>query len=120
MAFVILNEVREHDVALHRSLDSFNERCEIFRDEREFLQRLGGGNVRAVIVVIYSESLDGLLVIEKVRKIHGMEQIPVVAISVIKHPLPFIDAYERGADEYFTFPLNEQEFAQKMRKALKM
>lgn len=118
MSFVILNENRELDISLQTALDAFHERCEIFRDEREFLERMKSGNIRAIFVVIYTESLDGLLVMEKIRRMQNVNTIPLIAVSALKHPLPFIDAYEHEVAEYFTFPLNVQEFIQKMRKIL--
>ncbi len=120
MAFLILNENREFDAPFQKALEPLNERCEIFREEREFLERLQGGNVRAVVVVIYTENTDGLLVLEKVRKNKNLASVPLIAVSQLRHPLPFIDAYERGADEYFTFPINEAEFMQKIRKLVKV
>lgn len=120
MAFIVLNETREFDAQIQKALEPMNERSEIYREEREFLERLRGGNVSAVVLVIYTENLDSLLVLEKVRKIRGMEAVPMIAVSALKHPLPFLDAYEKGADEYFTFPINEAEFSQKIRKLLKL
>ncbi len=118
MAFLVLNENRDYDAVIQKALEPFHERCEIFREEREFFERLADGNVRVVVIVIYTESIDGLIVLEKVRRIEQLKSLPVVAISAVKHPLPFLDAYERGADEYFTFPINETEFAQKVRKLI--
>ncbi len=118
MAFIVLNEMREYNAHIQRALEPLNERTEIFSDEREFLERIGRGNVCALVIAIYSETVDGLFVLEKVRKNKNLESIPVVAISVLRHPLPFIDAYEKGADEYFTFPINEAEFTQKLRKLI--
>lgn len=120
MAFLVLNENREFDASFQKALEPFNERCEIFREEREFLERLQKGNVRAIVIVIYTEILDGLLVLEKIRKNTNLASVPLIAVSQLRHPLPFIDAYERGADEYFAFPINESEFTQKIRKLVKV
>ncbi|HNV47211.1 MAG TPA: response regulator [Spirochaetota bacterium] len=79
---------------------------------REALQRAPD----AILIDFYYKNVDGLYLIEKLRSTAGLTDVPFAVVSEERDFLLSLDALESGANDVIRYPINEDDFIDRMKK----
>jgi two-component system, response regulator len=118
---ILLVEDNPDDVALTlRALKKNNIANEVVvaRDGEEALKTLfGGGKPPAVILLdLKLPKVDGLEVLEKVRKDPRTQLLPVVVLTSSKEQEDMVKSYKTGANSYIRKPVDFNDFTEAVRQ----
>jgi PleD family two-component response regulator len=71
-----------------------------------------------IITDIHFDYIDGVFMIEKLRSDKDFLKIPVLVLSSKNDPLSMVDSIERGANDFISLPINEDQLIDKIKKLI--
>jgi diguanylate cyclase (GGDEF)-like protein len=76
--------------------------------------------VDLVLMDLIMPEMDGLVAIQRIKAEPALRDIPVIAVTARAETKDLQEAFEAGAVDYITKPLNEMELLARVRSALKL
>ncbi len=75
-------------------------------------------NIDLVLLDIVMPDLDGISLLKQIRTKHSSENLPIIMVTVIDDSSDIFDAFEAGANDYITKPVNIDAAASRVRGQL--
>ncbi len=72
------------------------------------LELIARGNIDLVLLDVEMPGMNGLDVLEQIRKVHSPQQLPVVMVTGREDSQDITRALSRGANDYVTKPIDFQ------------
>ena len=89
-------------------------RCESTTGNGDALQKAEKIKPHVVLLDLRLPKVDGLKVLERIRKSEGLEKIPVVILTTSHAEMDVGKAYEHHANSYLVKPLDFEKFTKLM------
>ena len=119
--FVVLvvddNEVNRELYSRYLELEGY--RILAAGDGIEALERIEDGEVDLVLLDVMMPGLDGFEVLERVRKEHSPETLPVIMATAKDQSEDVVKAFDLGANDYVTKPLDLRVVAVRVQSQLR-
>ncbi len=88
-------------------------------DGEEALELIAKGTVDLVLLDVMMPGLDGFQVLERVRREHSPEQLPVIMATAKDKSEDVVKAFDLGANDYVTKPLDMRVMAARVQAQLR-
>ncbi len=88
-------------------------------DGIDALEHIEGGEVDLVLLDVMMPGLDGFEVLERVRKTHSPEELPVIMATAKDQSADVVKAFDLGANDYVTKPLDLRVVAVRVQSQLR-
>ncbi len=88
-------------------------------DGEEALERISEGDVDLVLLDVMMPGLDGFEVLERVRREHSPEDLPVIMATAKDQSEAVVKAFDLGANDYVTKPLDLRVVAVRVQSQLR-
>jgi sigma-B regulation protein RsbU (phosphoserine phosphatase) len=102
---VVDDNVENRDL-LHRRLSRRGYRVETAEDGEGALQAVAEGGFDLVLLDILMPGMNGLEVLERIRRDHAAGDLPVVMVTALSESEDVVTALELGANDYITKPID--------------
>lgn len=79
---------------------------EVVLNGKEALSRLAVKTYDLVLLDIVMPEIDGLTLLKEIRRNHSVETLPIIMVTMIDGSTDIQEAFECGANDYITKPLN--------------
>ncbi len=99
--------------------DNFSAKVLSITDPRLVMDKLKSEDISVLFLDIEMPYLSGLEVIESVREVYDIDQLPILIISGKEGPEICNSALSRGANDFISKPFNEEEVILRTRNILK-
>lgn len=87
---------------------------------KEALRLLEVKSYDLVLLDIVMPEIDGLTLLKEIRKKHSVETLPIIMVTMIDGSTDIQEAFERGANDYITKPLNIEAAAARVNGQLNL
>ena len=88
-------------------------------DGTDALEQIEGGEIDLVLLDVMMPGLDGFEVLERVRKTHSPEELPVIMATAKDQSEDVVKAFDLGANDYVTKPLDLRVVAVRVQSQLR-
>ena len=87
-------------------------------DGRQGIEMAGKVKPHMILLDLIMPGMNGFETCEKLRKIEGLEHVPVIMVTVKSDEKSVKKAMKAGATDYVVKPVNSRELFEKMEKCL--
>ena len=88
-------------------------------DGMDALEQIEGGEIDLVLLDVMMPGLDGFEVLERVRETHSPEELPVIMATAKDQSEDVVKAFDLGANDYVTKPLDLRVVAVRVQSQLR-
>lgn len=114
----IINEHAKWIELLTFLVSSLGHAVEHLADPLDLFDRVITDRPDLVIMDIHYEYIDGIFLVEKYMGIPDCRKVPILVVSSKNDPLSLVDSIERGAADFLSVPINEDQLIEKVKKLL--
>lgn len=108
VTILVVDDNRDNRNILARRLERHGYEVLIAEDGSEVLDILNQQPCDLVLLDILMREMDGMETLQNIRKQHSIKQLPVMMVSALTDAKSMVDAFNSGANDYITKPIDTE------------
>lgn len=92
--------------ALGQRLERRGYAVSVLTDPSQALSRLEKGGIKLILLDIVMPGIDGISLLKNIRAKFSADNLPVIMVTAIADSADILDAFDAGANDYITKPVN--------------